>query len=409
MSRPRLLFVSPRFLFPIDSGGKIRTTGILREMKGGHYDITLLSPAPADGGSYEEELASVADQWAHWDCASGLARLLRRFAHLFHALPLPVATDISTAGRELVAGHLAQHDVAVFDFIHSAVLAPTQIPVPSVMFTHNVESDIFERHAKVNSNPLARWVWRGQWRKMHRFEGAALRRFDRVIAVSDVDKERFSAKYDHADVDTIATGVDLNFFPYRRQGQPGRIVFTGSMDWMANQDCIAFFMDEIWPHITRKIPDASMTVVGRAPPERLVARARGLENWEFSGFVDDVRPYIHRASVYVIPLRVGGGTRLKVFEAMASGCPVVSTAIGVEGLDLTDGVHYLNAETEQEFADATCRVLNDPALADKLATAARDYVEANASNAIVARQFEAICAAAMRTGNAPTPAADVSR
>ena len=395
MTRPRLLFVSPRFLFPIDSGGKIRTTGILREMKGGRYDITLLSPTPDTPGNYDDELATVADRWTFWEPVRGLKHSLRRVMHLAHRLPLPVATDMSAAGSALVEQHLPDHDVVIFDFIHAAVLAPKRINTPSVMFTHNVESQIFERHSRVNENPFMRRLWAQQWRKMLRFEGAALQRFDRVVAVSEVDKQGFEKLYGATQVDTIPTGVDLGFFPYKREPQAGRIAFTGSMDWLANQDGISFFLDEVWPLIARETPNATMCVVGRAPPERLAARAERVDGWQFTGFVDDVRPYIHRASAYVIPLRVGGGTRLKVFEAMASGCPVISTAIGVEGLGLKDGVHYLNAESKEDFAAATSRVLGDSALAEQLARSARQYVEDFASNAIVARRFEQICDAAI--------------
>jgi len=398
VSRPRLLFVSPRFLFPVDSGGKIRTTGILREMKGGPYEITLLSPQPDDDGDYQHELEKVADRWEFWQPSRGVARKLRRLAYLGHRLPVSVAADISRSGSELVVRQLPLHDIVVFDFIHAAVLAPDTIDTPAVIFTHNVESKIFERHAHVNDNLLMRRLWRSQWRKMLRFENDSLKRFDRIVAVSEVDRQGFAEQYSLRDVDTIPTGVDLNYFPFRSQGEPGRVVFTGSMDWLANQDGIEFFLDEIWPRVCAQRDDASMSVVGRAPPERLMQRARQVPGLEFTGFVDDVRPYMHRASAYVIPLRVGGGTRLKVFEAMASGCPVISTAIGVEGLGLEDGVHYLEADSSEEFAAATVRVLDDPDLAQRLARAARRFVEDNASNSLVARRFEQICDAAMNTG-----------
>ncbi|MEM6640214.1 MAG: glycosyltransferase family 4 protein [Pseudomonadota bacterium] len=402
MSRPRLLFVSPRFLFPIDSGGKIRTTGILREMKGGRYDITLLSPEPEDGRDHTSSLQGIADRWAFWTPVRGIARRMRRALHLFHPLPLPVASDLSASADALIARELPRHDVVVFDFIHAAALAPEPIGTPSVMFTHNVEAQIFERHAKVNTHPVMRRIWSAQWRKMKAFEGRSLKRFDRVVAVSDLDRDGFVDHYGADNVETIPTGVDLGFFPYKPMPEPGRVVFTGSMDWMANQDAIEFFLSDIWPLVRARRDDATMSVVGRAPPERLQARANGVPGFEFTGFVDDVRDYIHRAGVYAIPLRVGGGTRLKVFEAMASGCPVVSTAIGVEGLGLEDGVHYLNAESPEAFAEATCRVLDDPTLARSIAGAARQYVEENASNAIVARRFEQICDNALGATANPT-------
>jgi len=396
MSKPRLLFISPRFLFPIDSGGKIRTTGILREMKGGAFDITLASPSPP-ASNFGEDMASIADRWFYWSTTDGWLRKLQRFTHLFSSFPFPVAGDASKGGSELIANLLTDEiDVCVFDFVHAAVLAPGKSSVPSVIFTHNVEAEIFARHAKVATNPLLKHLWQRQWQKMLSFESRNLQRFDRVVAVSERDKAYFETDYGLTNVHTIPTGVDLNFFPYNYQPQAGKVVFTGSMDWLANQDGIGFFLNDVWPRITAKHSGASMCVVGRNPPEQLKQRsAIHRESWHFTGFVDDVRPYIHQASAYVIPLRVGGGTRLKVFEAMASGCPVVSTSIGVEGLDLTEGIHYINAETPDEFAAATLRLLNDPSLGQKLSRAARDFVEKYASNSFVARQFEDICTAAL--------------
>src|SRR4029079_12593751 len=135
-------------------------------------------------------------------------------------------------------------------------------------------------------------------------------------------------QYGVRDVSVIPTGVDLDYFTWQAprasaDADGGTVVFTGSMDWMANGDGIEYFMDEVWPIVARARPRARCVIVGRSPPAPLVerARTRGLD-WHFTGFVDDVRPYVREAQVYVIPLRIGGGTRIKVYEAMALGCPV---------------------------------------------------------------------------------------
>ena len=171
--RPRLLFVSPRYLFPADSGGKIRTTSVLRGMKGGSFEITLASPLPVDAGTRDpSELNDVCDRFAGWPAAvrSGFFRWTR-LRYLASKLPVAVATDASEAGRRAVAGEIGRGaDIVVVDFPHAAVLAPPPYPCPSVMFTHNVEAEIFHRHAQIAQNPLKRAIWRNQAGKMERYK-----------------------------------------------------------------------------------------------------------------------------------------------------------------------------------------------------------------------------------------------
>jgi polysaccharide biosynthesis protein PslH len=397
-TKPQLLFVSTRFLFPVDSGGKIRTTQILRGLKGGAFDITLASPAPAAATTqFGAEIAGVCDRFVSWpEQQRGLTFALQRIGLLASSLPVPVATDRSAAGLAAVSALLAEHpDLVVIDFPHAAVLAPNAFNVASVMFTHNVEAEIFARHAKVATTAWRRWVWRDQHRKMLAFERRTLQRFDGVIAVAERDAEVFRRDFAVPNVAVISTGVDLDFFAYQGPAANDTCVFIGSMDWLANVDGIEYFMAEVWPLIVRQRPSARMLVVGRSPPPSLVERARGL-NWHFTGFVDDVRTYVKDAAVSVIPLRIGGGTRLKAYEAMAMGCPVVSTAIGIEGLPVVDGAHYRRADTAGDIAARVLELFADRDAAVALARAARAYVEQHFSYRSVAREFETICLDVMR-------------
>jgi len=403
----RLLFVSSRYLFPADSGGKIRTVNILRGMKGGAFEITLASPRPSRPGD-AAETDGVCDRFAGWpEPARSPLFQWTRLRHLVSSLPVAVATDDSESGRRAIAQELERRpDVLVVDFPHAAVLAPPPYHCPSVMFTHNVETEIFRRHAEVATNPLKRAIWRDQTAKMKRYEQDILSRFTAVVAVADRDREHFEREYGVGGVSVIPTGVDLAYFtcgasPSPASGQDGTVVFTGSMDWMANVDGVAFFMDEVWPEIARARPRARCLIVGRSPPSALVERARALRlNWEFTGFVDDVRPFVHNAHVYVIPLRVGGGTRIKVYEAMAMGCPVVSTRIGVEGLPVERDRHYLEADSPGAMAAAVLSLLDDRERSARFSRQARKYVEENMGAGRAARVFEEICLRALQTARA---------
>ncbi len=397
-SKPKLLFVSPRFLFPADSGGKIRTGDILRGMKGGKYNIILASPVPDNHEIYKDSVAEICDHFIHWpEQKPDLFYHLKRVLALLSPLPVAVASDISNAGKKIIADALAQTpDMVVVDFPHACVLTPKKFDCPSVMFTHNVEFEIFKRHIDVAENPLMKFIWQRETRKMQRFEKDALSRFDTVIAVSEKDANFFRTQMDMAHVAPIPTGVDLNRFPYNvpsgiREDGPS-LVFTGSMDWIANQDAIDWMIDEVWPLLALDTPDIRLTVVGKNPPQGMINRTKekGL-NIYFTGFVDSIVPYVHGAEVYIIPIRVGSGTRIKTYEAMALGRPVVSTTIGVEGLPIVPDQHYLCADRAEKFADAVLSLLKDPTKQKALAQNARSFVEENFASGKVARAFEQIC------------------
>lgn len=397
-SRPRLLFVSPSFLFPNNTGGRIRTTNVLRGLKGGAFDVTLIGPGDApDLARWRSQIDGVCDHFVPWVPAFARPRWMRA-ADLLQTLPVNVAADRTSAGMEAVRRELAasRYDVVVFDFVHAAVLMPERIDAATVCFTHNVEAEIFARHVEQAGNPLMRRVWISQHRKMAAFEQRALRSFDCVVAVSERDAAYFRSRYALSAVDTIPTGVDLDFFAWQAPPpldaqHPASVVFTGSMDWDANIDGIRHFLDEIWPRVLQTRPQARFTVVGRNPPAQLVERAKSLAGVSFTGFVDDVRPYARAAHAFVIPLRIGGGTRIKAFEAMAMGCPVVSTAIGIEGLDVTPDQHYLLRDDPQGQAEALLQLLDDAALRERLSLGARRCVEDRFGHRVAARAFERIC------------------
>lgn len=403
-SRPVLLFVSPWYLFPTDVGGKLRTVAILKHLKQMHFSITLLSPAP-DGERPSGELDGICDRFIAWPAPRrGPLFNLSRMRHIVSALPIPVATDAWEPARRVIREALAEKpDVVVVDFAHTHVLMPDRIDPPSVMFTHNVEAEIFERHAEKAPDMVKRMIWRNQHRKMLRYEGEVLRCYDRIVTVSERDTEMFCQRYglSRERVRDIPTGVDMDGYECRIDPQPvapdaGRLVFTAAMSSAANIDAVEWLMDEVWPVLTAWRPNLEMTVVGRNPPARLVSKAKSKGvNWTFTGAVPSVEPHVHEADVFIIPLRVGGGTRLKVVEAIAMGAPIISTDIGVEGIDLEPDRHYVRANTAEEFSVGVDRMLADPDFRRACAGAAHAHASEHFGAPAIARAFQDICLSAV--------------
>jgi glycosyltransferase involved in cell wall biosynthesis len=260
-----------------------------------------------------------------------------------------------------------------------------------VLFEHNVEYLIWQRLANLETTPWKRALFEMEWRKVRACEADACRRANLTIAVSDDDKERLAELGSGNRIVSIPTGVNTGYFEPRVGAEvPARLVFSGSMDWHPNEDAVCYFVDTILPRIRADVPNVSFTIVGRNPSAR-VRELAAQPGVTVTGTIDDVRPSIAAASVYVVPLRAGSGTRIKIFEALAMAKAVVSTTVGAEGLALESGRHFLAADTPHDFAQSVIRLLRDPARRQALGDAGRALVETNYSWATIARQFEERC------------------
>jgi sugar transferase (PEP-CTERM/EpsH1 system associated) len=395
----RILWLKTELLHPVDKGGKIRTFHMLRELKRAHH-VTYLT---LDDGAAGATARAEALEYCH-ELVCVPHRTRPKFSPGFYAeLALNLASPLpyfmkkyESAGmrREIEARAAgAEFDVLVCDFLQPSVNLPPQLKLPTVLFQHNVEAMIWRRHYEVQTNPARKAYLYGQWRKSRAYERAACRRFDQVVAVSREDADEMRRDYNLDSVADVPTGVDTDFF--RPRGavarRPHNLVFTGSMDWLPNEDAIQYFTREIMPRVRAVVPDATLTVVGRNPYPSLVELSRRDPFVEVTGRVEDVRPHMEAASAYVVPLRIGGGTRLKIYEAMAMEKPIVSTTVGAEGLPVRDGADLLLADTPAAFADAVVRVLKDEALAHALADSAARLVRAEFGWDRVAGRFADIC------------------
>ncbi len=364
----RILWLKSDLLLPLDKGGRLRTWHLMRHLARRHAITYLAFAEPASDPALVDGMAEVAEHVVTVPLSSAAKRSARFYAEAARALvdPLPYAVSRyrSSSYRSAVAALFADtaFDLVVCDFLVPAVNLPPVLPCPAVLFTHNVEADIWRRHAETQTSPVARWLYGVQHRRMLAFEGRTLARFDGILAVSDADRDTLRHLYPEVrskPIAVIPTGVDTEYFtPPPEPPRAPHLVFTGSMDWLPNEDAVLFFCREILPLVRAEEPRATLSIVGRLPTARVRALATE-PGVEVTGTVDDVRPHVGRAAVCVVPLRIGGGTRLKIFEAMAMGRAVVSTSIGAEGLPLEPGRHLLVADGARAFADAVLDLLRD--------------------------------------------------
>jgi len=397
----KVLWLNAGLLLPLDKGGKLRTWHLMRHLARRH-EITYLSfAAPDQPREHIDGMHEVADRVLTVPLGEVPKASLRFYAdagrYLFTRAPYAVARYASEAYRTLVSDLLGRggFDLLVCDFLPPVVNLPDALPCPSVLFTHNVEADIWRRHAATAGGGVRGALMRSQWRRMLAFEGRALDRFDLVLTVSDTDRATFARLYpsEHRAYHVVPTGVDTQYFgegPHAdaASGSHARhLVFTGSMDWLPNEDGMLFFCRDILPRIRRVEPGVTLSIVGRNPTPA-VRRLAGQDGIEVTGRVDDVRPHMARASVYIVPLRIGGGTRLKIFEAMAMGKAVVSTTVGAEGLPVRAGSDIVIADEPARFAQAVLHLLRHEAERRRIGAAGRELVRRRHDWSAVARDLE---------------------
>ena len=374
----RILWVKADKLLPVHSGGNIRTYHVLRYLAS-HHELTFYSyygGKPDD--VYERELqqqlpGSIAVCTAKRDL-SGVARGLDYLAHLTAQPPYAVSRFASFKVQDQIrAWFCAQRfDVAVCDFLDAAVNFPGRFNIPSVLFQHNVESEIWRRHASTGGNPVKKMIYGMEFRKMLRYEQVEVRKFHHVIAVSENDRALMSRWAAPEHITVIPTGVDLTQYrPDPEAPEPGSLVtFVGAMDWEANVDGVEYFCSEIWPAIKAEVPEARVRIVGRNPSRRVAKWASGAI--EVTGRVPSVVEHLRQSAVVIVPLRIGGGTRLKIYEAMATAKAVVSTTIGAEGLDVHHGRDIMLADDPRSFAQAVIMLLRDRELRHRYEKAAAE-------------------------------------
>lgn len=375
----KILFLTPRFPWPLFDGGRIRIFETLKHLSGDH-EVTLAVPLRPDEAAVDmvpvSRFCRRVLSTVRSERPAAVARRMLGGAFHRHALAQSYFFDGSLA-RQLA--DLTSDEE--FDIIHVEfpLMAPYLRAVRSdravkVLSTHNIESIRFER--ELRQGPLDRrrallladqWL-AGQW------EVRAIRAFHGVTTVSEGERSWVRERAPRTSVELVPNGVDTRYFAFSPPCPSSVITFVGSMDYPPNIDAVLWLGESIFPEIRRRVPHLRFRVVGSRVDPRVRALA-GQPGIEITGQVDDIRPYLAESLALVVPLRSGGGTRLKILQGMAMGRPVISTTVGAEGIELEAGKHCLLAETRDEWVNEVVRLHADHQLAGRLAKAGRELVE----------------------------------
>ena len=374
----KILFLSPTVPFPLTDGGRIRVYNLLKQIAQ-KSDVTLLAletqPTDADGVA---ELRELGIQVYLVPNAPTLPRLsLGTLAKAFlKRQPITVARYDVPAYRRKLRALLANEtfDLVHYEMFHVAQFH-TETDLPGVLSQQNVDSAIWRRLCSETANPFYKFAYWTQQLAFQRYERSLSPKFDAVTCTSDIDAAVFEQHCPKDAIEIIPNGVDITHYqPDFTTEAPAHLIYIGSMDWYPNEDAVAFFADEVLPRIQEKIPDVAFSIVGGNPSGRVqkLAERNGVV---VTGRVPEIKPYFAEATVFVVPLRIGSGTRLKILEALAMGKAIVSTSVGAEGLDLKNGEEIFIADEPDAFADAVTRLLTDVQLRRRIGENGRVRVE----------------------------------
>jgi glycosyltransferase involved in cell wall biosynthesis len=396
----RILWVKADKLLPVHCGGNIRTFGVVRELAA-QYQLSFFSYYGGEPDlQYERDMKQHLPDAVCLCAGYGRPNAWGYLLRLARSAPYAVSRFASSEVQARLASWFKEQcfDVAVCDFLDAAINFPRELTIPTVLFQHNVESEIWRRHAITQSHPAKKLMYRLEYTKMARYERDIVKRFHHVIAVSEHDRQLMSKWVDPSHITVVPTGVDLRQFRPGPSASAPLVMFIGAMDWEPNVDAVEYFCREIWPAILAKVPESKFRIVGRNPDRRVLSLRS--DSVEVTGSVPSVIDHLRDAAAVVVPLRIGGGTRLKIYEAMAMGKAVVSTSVGAEGLDVHQGQDIILADEPSGFAESVVMLLRNSELRQRYEGAAARLAAQYDWSAVGTRFAEALHAAGgkMREG-----------
>jgi glycosyltransferase involved in cell wall biosynthesis len=390
----RILWVNTNFLHPTTKGGQIRSLEMLRWLHQWHeiHYVAIQNPSHPEGPRLAGEYSSRNYPFSYAVPSKSSPAFYAELARgLFSSTPVAVSRFRPPGMGKFLAGLIREQrfDRAVVDHLAPSSYFPDL--EHSILFQHNVETMIWRRNVEHAATLLRKLYFQIQAKRMFEYERRVSLTAGHIVAVSQVDADAMRSLFGVTEVTPIGTGVNLAYFaPPPDPAPQAEIVFVGSMDWLANIDGVKYFVQEVLPLIRKQLPACRFAVVGRTPPREILDFAEADPGILVTGTVPDVRPYLWGAKISIVPLRIGGGTRLKIYESMAAGTAVVSTSIGAEGLDVRHPENIRLADTPTELARQCVELLDNPEERGCVASAACKMVAEKYSWESVARQFESI-------------------
>lgn len=369
--------------YPVNNGKKLRSFNLLSPLARKHH-ITYIAPRSRDGK--QDATAKSAMQDAGFNVVwvdrpvplnSGPLFAARLAMNLASSVPYSVQRHTSRRMRDIISSIILREpiDLLHVEWTPYVVNLPVDVRSPVVVNAHNIESLIWQRYYEEERNTAKSWYIQRQWTKFERFERKAFLKANCVVTTTEQDAHLAQAEFSARKVEVVDNGVDISRFGYVTEGRdPHNLLFLGSLDWRPNIDAVRWLLSSIFASILKREPKAQLTIVGLNPPGWLIKDVAARPAVSLYGNVPDVRPYLEKCGTLLVPLRVGGGSRIKILEAMASGCPVVSTSIGAEGLHFEHDQHYLAADNEHDFANAVVRAIREPDTMQSMSAAARNAV-----------------------------------
>jgi polysaccharide biosynthesis protein PslH len=382
----RILWVGHNLAYPPKGGPLQRNYNLLREAAKSCEVHMLAFDQPAtrpDGVSPQDCVRALADFCASvdWLPLSGEGFRAHRYWLGLRGLASSDPFEINWLRSSGMIQRLRKILESVpFDVVHFDTLGLAQYrqfvrSSGTVLNHHDIQSSLMARRAANDRNILRGHYWRSEARKLHEAEQRWCPRFEVNLVVSREDEKLLADSLPRIETMLVPNGVDTDYFRPRPDPWGKTLLFCGSLDQYANRGAMNFFFDAIWPSLTRRLRNVEIYIVGRRPPKSLQRLSAGDDRVHVPGFVEDVRPYFRKATAYVCPIRDGGGTRLKILDALATGVPVIATRFACSGLSLEDGKHVLLAETPQEFVRQIDEVLSNATLRISLAAAGREVAE----------------------------------
>lgn len=400
-----ILFVTPRIPYPPDTGAKVRTFNLLRQANIEGNNVTMLSFLYST--EEEQYLKHINEMGVKVITLPGKDRITLKaaFFSLLKRMPVTVVKYYNKEMAEALIRLIREEniDLVYFDHIHLGQYARFCNGVPYVIDEHNVESLILKRLSERKSNFFKKIAFRDQFNKMVSLESKICSdKNSRIFVVSEEDKinlEQLCKNKVKAEI--IPNGVDTEYFKapsdqVTTSPEEDALVFVGSMDWLPNTDAVEYFYKDILPLIWNKKPELKFYIVGKKPSLSIQRLNKIDQRIIVTGSLDDVRPVIGKAKVFVVPLRIGGGTRLKILEALAMGKAVVSTSIGAEGILVVDGKHLLIGDVPQAFADKVVAFLEDDFLCRRLGEEGRKLVVENYDWKIIGAKLNGVYQAVVK-------------